>query len=325
MTELLAISSMEHAELAEFIDGMSAHVGVPIRLARWSTAELGERLRSARAGDWDLLLGTAVTTLLDPDAAAHLLPLDQIDCAALPPSAVADDRRWFSPSGFVPAFCYDVEQLAERGLTPPPAWRALAAPGWSGRIALPDPARSGAGYLHLSALLEHDGDAAWSLLADIARQRPSISGSSTAPIDDVLAGRAWIGVTVSTAATRAVHLHPSLRWLIPDDARRYEYEAFGCRAGSAHADLAQRALGWMLSAQAAAISRRYGKVAFGAGNGDAFADAGASPEQSGSSGLKSEPKLDLSALNVLEAGRSKTARTARWHSLFSMNDSPQAI
>lgn len=298
MNELLAISSMENAELAEFVDGIAAHIGMPVRLTRWSTAELVERLRSDTAGPWDLLLGTAATALLDPALASLLMPLDNLDVSALPSSAVAQDRRWFSPSGFVPAFCYNPQVLAQQGLAPPTTWEALCAAHWSGRLALPDPARSGAGYLHLSALLDHYGDGAWEMLDTIARLQPSISGSSTAPIEAVLSGQAWLGVTVSTAATRAAQEHSSLRWCVPDDARCYEYEVFGCRAGSAKAVRAQQALAWMLTPAASAISRRYGKVVLGGVSGG-------------------ELKVDkLQALNAQKASQAKVARCAQWHSLF---------
>ncbi|MBX8588167.1 ABC transporter substrate-binding protein [Pseudomonas cichorii] len=298
MDELTAISSMEHAELAEFMAGISEHVGVPVRLSRWSTSELIERVINGTAGDWDLLLGTAATALLDPALASQLRALDGLDDSTLPPEAIAADRRWFSPSGFVPAFCYDPQVLAANGLTPPLSWEALCAPQWSQRIALPDPGRSGAGYLHLSALLEHYGDGAWDMLADIAQLRPSISGSSTAPIEAVLEGHALVGVTVSTAATRAAAQHSSLRWCVPGDARCYEFEVFGCRASSPRATEAIKALNWMLSPHAGAIRRSYGKVVVGGVPSDTLA------------------AVELKALDAIEASHTKVARCARWHSLF---------
>ncbi|AHG41791.1 ABC transporter permease [Pseudomonas syringae CC1557] len=304
MDELIAISSMEHAELAEFVAGIRAHTGVPVRLSRWSTSELIERVLQGTAGEWDLLLGTAATALLDPALASHLRVLDALDCSVLPSQAVATDRRWFSPSGFVPAFCYDPTVLAAQGLASPLSWEALCTPAWSQRIALPDPGRSGAGYLHLSALLEQYGDGAWELLAHVAQLRPSISGSSTAPIDAVLEGRAWVGVSVSTAATRAAAQHPSLHWCVPADARRYEFEVFGCSAASLKTVEAIQALGWMLSPDAAAISRRYGKVVVGGVSSDTLATA------------------DLTALHALDAGNAKAARCARWHTMFDTRPGP---
>ncbi|WP_122755188.1 ABC transporter substrate-binding protein [Pseudomonas viridiflava] len=300
MDELIAISSMEHAELAEFIAGMEAHAGMPVRLSRWSTSELIERVIDGTAGDWDLLLGTAATALLDPALTSGLRVLDALDVSSLPPDAVDAGRRWFSPSGFVPAFCYDPRVLAANGLEPPLCWEALCAPAWSTRIALPDPGRSGAGYLHLSALLEHYGEQAWARLADIARLQPAISGSSTAPIEAVLDGRAWVGVTVSTAATRAALQHPSLRWCVPADAQRYEFEVFGCREGSQHAVKASRALGWMLSDDAAAISRRYGKVVVGGSSSDTLTATGPEP------------------LDAIAASHAKVERCARWQALFDV-------
>ncbi|AZD05405.1 ABC transporter substrate-binding protein [Pseudomonas chlororaphis] len=295
MTELNAISSMEHAELAEFIAGISQHIGMPVRLTRCSTSELIERLHSGSAGAWDLLLGTAATALLDPALAWQLMPLTDIEFAGLPDAAVATDRRWFAASGFVPAFCYDPKVLAREGLSVPTRWQDLTGPEWAGRIALPDPARSGAGYLHLSALLEHYGEPAWALLAQMAGHGPAISGSSTAPIEAVVQGQAWLGVTVSTAATRAAEQHPQLRWCVPEDARCYEDEVFACRAGSPNAAYAQQALQWMLTPAAAQISQRYGKVVPG----------------------QAHPVGALQPLAALQASRDKAARCRHWQALFS--------
>ncbi|MGE7956473.1 ABC transporter substrate-binding protein [Pseudomonas sp. NPDC089530] len=295
MTELLAISSMEHAELAEFIAGIGQHIGMPVRLTRCSTSELVERLHHGNAGAWDLLLGTAATALLDPALAWQLMPLTAMDFSSLPGPAVATDRRWFAASGFVPAFCYDPEVLAGEGLAVPGSWQELADPRWAGRIALPDPGRSGAGYLHLAALLEHYGEAAWPLLARIAGQGGEVSGSSTAPIEALVQGRAWLGVTVSTAATRAAEQHPQLRWCVPEDARCYEDEVFACRAGSPNAAQAQQALQWMLTPAAAAISQRYGKVVPG----------------------QAHPVGALRPLPALPASRDKAERCRQWQALFT--------
>lgn len=160
---------------------------------------------------------------------------------------------------------------------------------------MPDPARSGAGYLHLSALLEHYGEPAWTLLAQVAGHGPAISGSSTAPIEAVVQGQAWLGVTVSTAATRAAEQHPQLRWCVPEDARCYEDEVFACRAGSPNAAYAQQALQWMLTPAAAQISQRYGKVVPG----------------------QAHPVGALQPLPALQASRDKAARCRHWQALFS--------
>ncbi|WP_259641879.1 hypothetical protein [Pseudomonas syringae group genomosp. 3] len=54
----------------------------------------------------------------------------------------------------------------------------------------------------------------------------------------------------------------------------------------------------MLSPDAAAISRRYGKVVVGGVSSDTLA------------------KADLQALDAIKAGHAKAFRCTRWHSLF---------
>lgn len=92
---------------------------------------------------------------------------------------------------------------------------------------------------------------------------------------------------------------------------------FGYRAGSAHGVLAQRALDWMLSAEAAAISRYYGKVVPGAARASAAdtthepALAAVSPaEEAGAA-----PLPELAPLDLARAAATRAARLARWRSL----------
>ncbi|KPW71500.1 ABC transporter permease, partial [Pseudomonas syringae pv. coriandricola] len=69
-------------------------------------------------------------------------------------------------------------------------------------------------------------------------------------------------------------------------------------AGSQKTNEALQALGWMLSPDAAAVSRRYGKVVVGGVSSDTLATA------------------DLQSLDASQAGHAKVSRCTRWHSLF---------
>jgi len=276
--EVLAYSAMEDTELAEYAALIRAeHPDLSLIVERMSSTALRERLlHEGQGGRWDVVFGWSLTHLADPDILPLLAPLDGLDASRLPASAVARDRRWFSPSGFVPAFCVDQRALERQGRPVPRTWRELADPALHGQIVLPDPRRSGAGFLHLQALLQCAGpDYAWQALRGVAAGAPQIVHSANAPCLAVAEGRAAIGVSVSTSTATLIGQGHALSMVIPTDAAAFEPEGFAMRRGSPRAEAALQALQWTLGDAAAAAYRRYNKLALvraADGGADATAD-----------------------------------------------------
>jgi len=261
--EVLAYSAMEDAELAEY--AALIHAACPdiaLVVERMSSTALRERLlEEGSHGRWDVVFGWSLTHLADPDILPLLAPASALSVERLPATAYARDLRWLAPSGFVPAFCVDHRRLREWGLPIPRSWHDLADPRFRGQIVLPDPRRSGAGFLHLAALLQCAGpEYAWSVLGEVAAGSPEIVNSANAPCLAVIEGRAAIGVSVSTSTAALIAKGHDLTLVIPEDAPAYEPEGFAMRQGCARPDLAQRALRWTLSEDAASTYRRYNKL-----------------------------------------------------------------
>lgn len=256
---------MEDSELADYVSQIQAlHPSLTIRLERASTAALCQRiLDEGDEGGWDIVLGCALTSFLDPRIQRLLAPLDAIDLRRLPTCARDDAGRWFSPSGFVPAFCVNRGRLNKLGLPDPQSWEDLAHPGFRGELIIPDPAFSGAGFLHLMALLDANAeDHVYEVLGRVASNKPAIVRSALAPCEVVAAGKAAVGVTVSTAVRGLMNREFAVDIVLPTDAQAIEPEAFGLRRGSRSAAWSQRVLAWTLTPIAAESYRRYGKVAF---------------------------------------------------------------
>lgn len=263
VTIVRAWSAMEEYELEEYADGVArALPHVRVEIERMSTAALRERLLDpASKGRWDIILGWALTTMQDK-ALQHLFaPVDTAAFGCLPDSARDPARRWFAPSGFIPAFCVDTAALTRHGLSTPRSWSDLADPRYRGLLSIPDPARSGAGFLHLSALLQLRGAAAtWHLLAAVAANQPVIEHSAFAPCLAVADGSAAVGITVTTAAERMRRLGLALNLIVPEDAAGFEPEAFALGADARDPQTGLQVLQWMLSDDACEIYRKYRKV-----------------------------------------------------------------
>jgi len=261
--EVVAYSAMEDTELTEYAALIRADCpDIALAVERMSSTALRERLLEEGCNArWDVVFGWSLTHLADPEIVPLLAPATGLVLDRLPASAYARDLRWFAPSGFIPAFCVDHRRLREQGLPIPRGWRDLADARLRGQIVLPDPRRSGAGFLHLAALLQCAGPAyAWAVLGEVAAGSPGIVNSANAPCLAVVEGRAAIGVSVSTSTAALIAQGRDLSLVIPEDAPAYEPEGFAVRQGCARPDLAQRALQWTLTEDAASAYRRYNKL-----------------------------------------------------------------
>lgn len=260
--EVLAYSAMETHELSEYAARIANWTGgVRLRVERMSTAALVERVsREGPVGKWDVIFGVALSGLLDSGVQPWLSPAEVTAVADLPAAARDPCGAWFCPSGFVAAFCLDDARLTARGLPAPRGWADLADPRFHGELVLPDPTHSGAGFLHLTALLQSGSpQAVWELLRSVAANRPRIERSAAAPCAAVASGAAAVGATV-TIAGGPNSPFGRLRFIIPADAAGVEPEAFAVRRGSPRHCAALKALAWTLTPEATAAYTRHRKV-----------------------------------------------------------------
>ena len=260
---VVAYSAMEEYELAEYAHGIeAAHPELRIQVERMSTTALLDKLLTEGPnGKWDVILGWALTTMLAPGLRDWFASLPSEWMQRLPEWAHDPDARWFCPSAFVPAFCVHEQRLALRGIPIPATWEELADPRYFGELVLPDPTYSGAGFLHLVALMERAGEPkTWELMGRIAANRPLIERSAFAPCLAVAANEASVGVTVTIAAERMARMELPVKMVIPADASGFEPEGFAMRAKSPRSQAASKALKWMLTPEACAIYRKYRKV-----------------------------------------------------------------
>jgi iron(III) transport system substrate-binding protein len=260
---LHALSAMEEYELEDYRAAFHAeHPGIDVSITRLSTRKLhAHLLELGETRAWDVVLGWSQTTLVDPAVLELLGTLDDTVLDQLPGHSFDSSRRWMSPSGFAPAFCLAAGIMDPSAGPVPVSWDDLADARFEGGLCLPDPNVSGAGFLHLTALVEERGfDGARKVLQGVARNRPELVQSAFAPCSAVLEGRAKVGATVSTATARLAREGHAVGSVLPSDAARYELEAFALNHHSTKRQEASELLRWMAGPKAAEITAAYGKI-----------------------------------------------------------------
>lgn len=257
-----AYSALEEAEINDYAAGISqAYPEIVLDVERLSTTALFNRLIDENDDpQWNMIFGIALSAVWGSEIERNLGVVPE-----LYGSPVARGR-WYCPSGFVPVFCVNEERLDRLGLKCPESWSDLVHGDYFGEIVIPDPNYSGAGKLHLTALIECAGDRAWPILEQVSCLSPLIVQSTKATCEPILSGDRSIAVTVSTAAAHAARMNPSLKMLAPRDAGRFEPEAFGIRENASNFDVCQKVVAWMAGEQSQEVAVRYSKFTIGYAN-----------------------------------------------------------
>jgi iron(III) transport system substrate-binding protein len=246
---LKAYSSFEPYELADYLAALAkALPDLAITVERMPTAVLIERLLYERhAPRADMILGWA-------DTAAQIEDLQGI----CPEAAL----RYIRPTGFSTAFVVDPE-IANRSLCGADVrcWTDLADTRLKGRVAFPDPAISGAGFLALTTLIQFYGETeGWNLIEGICQNVAVLPGSAWEPAALTGAGTIGVGVTVRIAATRRVSELCQLVAVEPADVVGVEAEVYGGLTGTRHPEAVADVLGWINSAEASRLFDKHKKT-----------------------------------------------------------------
>lgn len=304
---LQALSAMEEYELEDYRAGFqSEHPDIEVSITRLSTRKLhAHLLELGETSEWDVILGWSQTSLLDAAILELLGTLEDAVLDQLPSHSFDSSCRWMSPSGFAPAFCLSPQVVYGLAGSVPVSWDDLSDARFDGGLCLPDPNVSGAGFLHLTALVEQRGvDGTEKVLRGVARNRPELVQSAFAPCMSVLEGDAKVGATVSTATARLVREGHAVGSVVPSDAARYELEAFALNRHSTKPQEAGELLRWMAGPQAAEITAAYGKIV---------------TTSSATAGKSTEPPeigRDLTPIDAATASRRRGEVCGMWDRVF---------
>lgn len=114
-------------------------------------------------------------------------------------------------------FIVNPAELARLGLAVPQDWSELAAPAWSGRIALPDPGRVGFAPVMVDIVLQAYGwERGWAVWSAIAGNAGSVmEAGSTFVTDEVASGRCPLGLSIDFFSAAAIANGAPLRFAYP--------------------------------------------------------------------------------------------------------------
>lgn len=244
--KLVCYSSFESYELADYLAALaSVEPDIAIKIFRLPTAHLAAALISPGSlPQADMVFGWAATAAT-PEILARFV-----------------GHRYESPTGFSTAFCLDRPYLERHAIREPGTWHDLMAPELRGRLVMPDPRVSGAGFLAATTILQRYGEQqGWDIL-QTAFEGIRFVGSAWEPAAAMGAGNKALGVTVRIAAVQRSAQCADVGWREPADAVGCEPEVYAIVDSCSDMAAAERVLEWITSSLAIPHYERHAKVVF---------------------------------------------------------------
>jgi iron(III) transport system substrate-binding protein len=231
--------------------------GLHARIERWegSAVDIADRIRSEGQGvSADAFLGGSVE-IHDGLARDGLLEEYLAPTGIQAASPDLNSPTWKGCWWNVLAFAYDGTKLPGTVHPVDLRWETLTDPRFRGRIALPDPSKTGAGVVFLATQvfrLNNDLVAVQRFLRSLRLNKAHYEPEATQPIHHVGQGQVAIGVAWRSDILRIKRQYERVKLHIPPDAG-YEIGAVSILRYSAHPANARKFVDFMLGPQAAQL------------------------------------------------------------------------
>ncbi len=266
--ELTVYTALEADQLPAYEASIKAdHPDLSIKWVRDSTGVITARLLAEKNNPQaDVVLGTAVTSLMVMDQQGMLLPY-------APKGVEKLDKRFFS-SKKVPtwtgmdaweaAVCVNTVELEARKLPLPATWADLTKPAYKGLVVMPHPASSGTGYLDVSAWLQMNGEKkGWAYMDALHENIAQYTHSGSKPCKMAAQGEAVIGISFGYRAAKLKEKGAPLAIVFPKEGLGWEMEASAILKGSKNLADAKKLIDWSVSKKAnEAYAENFAVVAY---------------------------------------------------------------
>ncbi|MFV2175515.1 ABC transporter substrate-binding protein [Actinomadura sp. LOL_016] len=248
--EILVYGPTEDLYRKVYDEFEAAYPGIEVRTSDIFGPELDSRLEGERiSGGFDAdLLHIGVSDIERFAETEYLVGFRPVQADGLPGAFRGEDDRWSVPSQHLYATVYNTGKLKENEA--PRTWADLVAATWKGRMAVADPAVSGATAQTLSAgLAGRVIDERW-LDALVGRVSPKTFPSVATALQTVATGEVALSLTAGYGTyMRQRAAGAPLGFAVMRDGGYMSDVAYGALGGSPHPNAARLLVSWMFSAE----------------------------------------------------------------------------
>lgn len=261
-TRLVVYTALEPVQHALFKSAIEAAVpDVDVDFVWGATGVMTDRLlaEGGRSGA-DMVIGLAATSMVLLKKAELLAPYRPTGVGDLRAQFVdgVEPYSWTGMDAYFGVILFNTALGQREQASPPVSWRDLLLPSYRGRIAMPDPRRSGTGYMLVAGWLQSMGEAAgWAFMDALDANVTAYMPSGSAPCDAAAHGDVLVGLSFDLCGATAQERGDPVRIVAPIDGVGWEEEAFAVLRASPKQDLARRVADWAASPEANRFYARF--------------------------------------------------------------------
>lgn len=247
--QLLVYTSLTDDKVKEYLKIFNAkYPEIEVRYVRGPTGVITERFfREADNPKADVIWSLATTSILLFEWEELLNAytpkgLSQINPRFRDP---ANPPNWVGMYVWMSAFCINNELIEELGLPVPTSWDELLNPAYEGHIIMPDPSKSGTGFLAVSTIFQIYGDTeGWDYLDQLDKNIVRYSDNA------LCTGQYPIGITYALQAVSKKTEDERIEVVFPSEGSGWEIEASALVNKELIKPAAKTFLDWAISQQA---------------------------------------------------------------------------
>ena len=261
-TRLVVYTALDPAQHTPFKGAIEAAVpDVEVDFVWGSTGVMTDRLLAEgdRPGA-DMVIGLAATSMVLLKRAGLLAPYRPAGAGELRTQFVdgVEPYSWTGMDAYLGVVVFNTTLGQRERVSAPVSWRDLLLPAFRGRLSMPDPRRSGTGYMLVAGWLQSMGEGAgWAFMDALDANVLAYPPSGGAPCEAAARGEVLAGLSFDLCGATAQGRGDPVRVVAPIDGVAWEEEAFAILKGSPKQDLARRVADWAASPGANQLYARF--------------------------------------------------------------------
>lgn len=231
-----------------------AEPGIDLEVLRAASGIITARLLAERDQPVaDAVWGVAASNLLSLRDTGLLEGYAPRGLDALSPRFrdAADPPRWIGMDAWATAICFNTDEAHRHALPAPSGWRDLLDPVYQGRLAMPNPASSGTGYMMVSGWLQTMGEEpGWAFMDALHQNIAFYTHSGSKPCRLAGAGELAVGLSYEYRAAQLQQKGAPITIVFPAEGLAWDIDASAIVRGTPRLAAARKLLDWSASHEA---------------------------------------------------------------------------
>ena len=257
-TVLNVYTALETDQLKAYQQAFNkSYPDIDIKWTRDSTGIITAKLIAEKSSPVaDVVMGVAASSMVVFERAGMLQPYAPANLKEITPRyrAAGSVPTWVGMNVWGAAICYNVIEMQKQGLPRIESWKDLLKPEFKGKIAMPNPASSGTGFLDVTAWLQIFGEkGGWDYMDKLHDNVAVYTHSGSKPCKMAGAGEFPVGISFEYRANATRNQGAPIEIVYPKEGLGWDIEAIAIVKNTPRLDAARKLADWAATREAMSL------------------------------------------------------------------------